>query len=427
MIGRLAELLLRVNPKIRNALRATYSHVFMDEFQDTTHVQYDLVKTAFLGSTAVLTAVGDNKQQIMRWAMALDDAFSEFENDFGAKRVPPLVRNYRSSPALVRMQHHLALAVDPNCKLATSMVDQELWDDVCVVLEFDTPQSEAQYLAEIIASGVKDDDLIPRDFALLVKQKPYTYEPLLACALRQREIKARVEAELQDLLAERLTGMLVTFLRFGTKGRAGAAWIDCFRIVTVLRGVDSNDDLSGRALQLELGNFHFTLREQMKTLPVSEKQVNDLLQSIVGFIGQDYIKLVYPEYRQGEWFDLVLKQTAKHLLESCQVSAHWDSALDDFEGYDTVPIMTIHKSKGLEYHTVIFVGLDDSAWWSFPRQPEESRSAFLVAFSRAKQRVFFTYCGKRGGRSKIASLYEILQSAGVKTRRVDHRQPHEQR
>lgn len=49
MIGRLAELLLRVNLQILRAIRATYAYVFMDEFQDTTHVQYDLVKTAFLG------------------------------------------------------------------------------------------------------------------------------------------------------------------------------------------------------------------------------------------------------------------------------------------------------------------------------------------------------------------------------------------
>ena len=86
------------------------------------------------------------------------------------------------------------------------------------------------------------------------------------------------------------------------------------------------------------------------------------------------------------------------------------------EGKDAVPIMTIHKSKGLEYHTIIFVGLDDSAWWSFRRQPEESRSAFFVAFSRAKQRVFFTYCHPRGQRKEIGSLYEILKKAGVRTK-----------
>ena len=59
MIGRLAELLVRTNPMARVLLRLTYSHLFMDEFQDTTQVQYDLAKTIFAGSSTVVTAVGD--------------------------------------------------------------------------------------------------------------------------------------------------------------------------------------------------------------------------------------------------------------------------------------------------------------------------------------------------------------------------------
>ena len=84
-------------------------------------------------------------------------------------------------------------------------------------------------------------------------------------------------------------------------------------------------------------------------------------------------------------------------------------------GLTSVPLMTIHKSKGLEYHTVIFLALDDQAWWTFQQEPEEGRSTFFVAFSRAKQRVVFTYCKQPGGRSKVESLYEILRSAGVPT------------
>ena len=75
MIGRLVELLLRLQPIPPEAIRLTYSHLFMDEFQDTTQVQYDLIRTIFLPSDVVVTAVGDNKQQIMRWPMAMADPF----------------------------------------------------------------------------------------------------------------------------------------------------------------------------------------------------------------------------------------------------------------------------------------------------------------------------------------------------------------
>ncbi|WVV47960.1 3'-5' exonuclease [Pseudomonas sp. NA13] len=48
-----------------------------------------------------------------------------------------------------------------------------------------------------------------------------------------------------------------------------------------------------------------------------------------------------------------------------------------YEGVHAVPLMTIHKSKGLEYHTVIFVGLDDGAWWSFSQDEIEATAGFL--------------------------------------------------
>jgi superfamily I DNA/RNA helicase len=80
--------------------------------------------------------------------------------------------------------------------------------------------------------------------------------------------------------------------------------------------------------------------------------------------------------------------------------------------------MTIHKSKGLEYHTVIFVGLDDKAWWSFANDKIEATAGFFVAFTRAKQRVVFSYCAQRGDRNKIAVLYQLLTKAGVKTIKI---------
>ncbi|MEQ8996709.1 MAG: 3'-5' exonuclease [Coleofasciculus sp. B1-GNL1-01] len=133
------------------------------------------------------------------------------------------------------------------------------------------------------------------------------------------------------------------------------------------------------------------------------------------------IKLIYPEYQQGNRYEELREKIIDQLLRSCEIvqGRDWDAVLGDFEGYDSVPIMTIHKSKGLEHHTVIFVGLDDDAWWSFPNQPEESRCAFFVALSRAKQRIIFTYCKQRSqGRNKISSLYDILNKAGVKNEQI---------
>ncbi|HYG35336.1 MAG TPA: UvrD-helicase domain-containing protein, partial [Clostridia bacterium] len=112
MIGRLAEVILRANENILSALRATYAFVFLDEFQDTTNIHYDLTTTAFKGCGAVITAVGDDKQRIMGWAGALSGIFERFKADFAAN-VESLCVNHRSAPELVRMQHFLIQALDP--------------------------------------------------------------------------------------------------------------------------------------------------------------------------------------------------------------------------------------------------------------------------------------------------------------------------
>ncbi len=114
----------------------------------------------------------------------------------------------------------------------------------------------------------------------------------------------------------------------------------------------------------------------------------------------------------------MLDAAAVHLWESSAKSGNWSTTLDAYEGVHAIPHMTIHKSKGLKYHSVISVGLDDGAWWNFANEQIEATAGFFVAFTRAKQRVVFTYCARRGTRSKIATLYSLLVKAGVRTLRM---------
>jgi superfamily I DNA/RNA helicase len=73
--------------------------------------------------------------------------------------------------------------------------------------------------------------------------------------------------------------------------------------------------------------------------------------------------------------------------------------------------MTIHKSKGLEFHTIIFFGLDMQTWWSLSPGREEELNSFFVAFTRAMQRAFFSYCRERG--QAIVWLENVLLPAGL--------------
>ena len=419
MIGRLAELLLRVNQMARDALRLTYSHLFMDEFQDTTRIQYDLVSTIFRGTETIVTAVGDNKQQIMRWAMAMDNPFSTFEADFKGVRTS-LSNNYRSSPELVRIQHVLAQALDEQSVHPVSQTDGTFKGECCSILDYASPKLEARKLARSVASDIANLKLAPRDFVILVRQKAGEYAELLEPAFAREKFALRNEAGmvgkvmLQELMAEEFSTFLVIILRLAMTPRAGGYWSTCQSCLASMRGIDSDDVIRQSKLVRELDSYTTELAARFSHPPQSKPASRSLVNNILNFVGSEHVIRSHPAYAQGAWFEKILDATAEHLLSSSTHTADWSSALDMYEGVHSIPLMTIHKSKGLEYHTVIFVGLDDGAWWSFSQDEIEATAGFFVAFTRAKQRVIFTYCASRGTRKKIATLYELLTKAGVK-------------
>lgn len=419
MIGRLAELLLRLNHMAREALRLTYSHLFMDEFQDTTQVQYDLVKTIFLGSSTVITAVGDNKQQIMRWAMAMADPFAAFDADFGAVRTP-LFNNYRSSPELVRIQHILAQALDPKAVTPVSKAKPTIDGASCAIWDFSTPQIEAARLAGFVAAEMKVHGLGPRDFVLLIRQRADRYAAVLEPAFQAAGLALRNEASmigavaLQDLLPDEASRLVVGLLRLATTPRAGRYWSECQEALSALRGIGPDDANAQARFARELDEFAIGLARRNPAPPVDRAATVAVIREVLAFIGPDRLLAAHPAYGQGNWLGKVMQATALHLTASAAGAADWSAALDAYEGVHAVPLMTIHKSKGLEYHTVIFVGLDDDAWRrSFIEDQAEATAGFFVAFTRAKQRVLFTYCARRGAREAIATLYQLLLGAGV--------------
>ena len=120
-----------------------------------------------------------------------------------------------------------------------------------------------------------------------------------------------------------------------------------------------------------------------------------------------------PDDGVGEQLQIILEAFCIHFFACSNSALTWMACLDAFEGIGQVPMMTVHKSKGLEYDTIIFVGLDDRAWWAHTPGDPEGVAAFFVALSRAKQRAIFAFCQQRGNRNNVAELYQLLTDAGV--------------
>ncbi|WP_257169692.1 UvrD-helicase domain-containing protein [Bradyrhizobium sp. SRS-191] len=420
MIGRLAAHLVHTNPMVRQAVQLTYSHLFMDEFQDTTQVQYDLVKALFLGSNTLVTAVGDNKQQIMRFAMAMDDPFTAFEADFKAQRTP-LQNNYRSSPDLVRIQEVLARAIDTKTIKPSSKTAASVTGSSCEVWDFPSVAAEAAALAAYVASEMKTYALKQRDFCILVRVRAANYMKILAPSFAAVGIQLRNEAEtvgevaLQELLGEPVSEMVIDLLRLVSARRAGRFWTDCLDAVCFMRALALDDDDARAKVASGLDKLSTVFAATHPNPPAAHAEAEAIVMTLLDFVGRQHIVASSPDYRQGDWLLKVIDAVTRHLETSCKAAKNWTDALDAYEGEHAVPLMTIHKSKGLEYHTVIFVGLDDDAWFAFRSQTKEEMCGFFVAFTRAKQRVIFSYCAARGNRAAIAPLYTLLGNAGVKT------------
>lgn len=419
MISILTEYIIRTNDKLQRALLYTFSHVFLDEFQDTTQLQYKLLKTCFENSSSIITAVGDNKQRIMLWAGALETVFDDFQREFFASKTQ-LIMNHRSAPRLVELQKKMYESLqEDHADIRTS----EKWDqedgDVKLFVA-GTELSEAKMIAKDI-SGKVADGITPKDICILCKQTPQVYTPKIIEELKEYYIRARIETDYQDLIKEPIIALLINFMRLSIERRSPNDWAAINESLFLIYGISDiggqdEYDKKQEALIRKLN----ASRDAIGAIN-SEENLKSVIKDIILFWGIAEIKNSNPSYLQGDYFDVIVNTFISLLWKEYEESnGGWINAIDNFLGFHSIPIMTIHKSKGLEYSAVYFVGLEDGAFWNFRNQPMEDRCAFFVALSRAKQFISFTYCSireslrfPRQSHTEINEFFELLTTSGL--------------
>lgn len=417
-LNRLAELIVRATPRIARALRMTYPYVFVDEFQDTSFAQYDFLLSTFGQRGLVVTAVGDHKQRIMGWAGARQDAFERFEADFGAQRVN-LLFNFRSSRELVRVQHFVAQALDPQSPQIQSQAVSQLDRDVVQVWKSSSTAAEGQRLAQWIVADMAARQKQPRDYVLLVRQRPDQFEqelqPMFAAAGLSIRNESRIigRTNVQDLMVDEVASVALAALRLAIGQRRAAAWSALSSTVYAIRGADEDDELLRTRADQDIQNFLSALGQDIRGQAPSTGLAIEITQRIFGFLDVVAIKGAFAAYMRNDLLEIMIEGFSLHLQQAAATTTNWSDCIDRYVGTHDIPMMTVHKSKGLEYDTVFFVGLDDQSWWSHtPRNPE-GIATFFVALSRAKQRAIFLFCERRGARERISELYQMLTDAGV--------------
>ncbi|MDO0373757.1 ATP-dependent helicase [Clostridioides difficile] len=388
MISRLAEYLIRTNRYIKKAIEMTYSHVFLDEFQDAKSIQYDLVKACFFKTETIITAVGDGKQRIMLWAGARKSIFEDFQNDFLSQK-RTLIMNHRSAPRLVEIQKAMYNSLNEE---AIDLKTNEKWnyEDGEVYLRlFEDYIKEADILSEEIVELVETGIEI-NEICILVKQSVDIYSKEIINKLSERNIKARNEAMYQEILKEDIIKTLVSLFRLSLSDRNPDDWDYIYDILGELYGID--EGYNPKILNDFITKVELMINDLKVNLNITdEKQFSDLVDSKVEYISYEKFASKFQKYKSKDYFDDLVDKFKKLVWIEYNETKDWIKAIDNFEGKNSIPIMTIHKSKGLEYDTIFFVGLEDSAFWNFKNQPDEDRCAFFVALSRAKRRIDFTF------------------------------------
>ena len=417
MISRLAEYLIRTNSYIKKAIEMTYSHVFLDEFQDTTSIQYELVKTCFFQTGTIITAVGDTKQRIMLWAGAKKSIFEDFQNDFSSQK-RTLIMNHRSAPRLVEIQKAMYNRLNED---TIDLRTNEKWnqeDGEAYLRLFEDHIKEADVLSEeinsLISTGVKINEI-----CILVKQKVDDYSREIINKLSKYNIKARNEAVYQELLKEDVIKILVSLFRLASNVGKPDDWDYIYDILCELYGIDESckpEILNNfiRKIGLMINDIEINLNI------ANEEQFSELVDSKVGDISYDKFASKFKQYKSKDYFDDVVDEFKRLVWVEYNETRDWIKAIDNFEGKNSIPIMTIHKSKGLEYDTIFFVGLEDSAFWNFKNQPDEDRCVFFVALSRAKRRIDFTFSLNRPTKFSclqshdcINEFYELFNNTDI--------------
>lgn len=372
---------------VRSSILQTYSDVFLDEFQDCTDTQYELIKAIFYNSNIKLTAVGDTKQKIMGWAGALEGIFLRFTADFNAQPLN-MYRNFRSKPQLLRLQNEIIRILDPNSVMAKDLIVGN--EGIISHESFNNSLDEAEYLSNLIQSWITEEKIPPSEIAILVSKQIEHYTSDLITALRTKEIPFRNEQSMQDISTEPVARLIIDYLLCLYGPRNPKAW-------TKVNNLLSPFDVDEQTRISILRKFNHFFKEQKKKFlavgyqPPIESWL-DAIRALFRHLGLSTLIALSPEYESKSYLKDVIKQLKKIINDFLSQEADLLKALNSFGHDETVKLLTIHKSKGLEFHSVILLGIENETFWG---KLENERCAFFVGISRAKERLILTESRQR--------------------------------
>lgn len=432
------DLLLRTNellarfPDVLAKYQNRFRYILVDEYQDTNHSQYLIVR-ALADRFQNICVVGDDSQSIYAFRGANIQNILNFQKDYPDVKTFKLEQNYRSTKNIVN-------AANSVIAKNKTRLDKEVWtanDDggSIKVMRTISDGEEGRFVAQSIFDNKMNNQLTNNEFAILYRTNAQSRA--MEDALRKKDIKYKIyggisfyqRKEIKDLLSYlRLLinpndeEALKRVINYPARG-IGQTTIDkltiaanhykksIFEVIQTLPLLDVNINAGTKAKLENFANMiqRFQIESQTKNafevadLVVKQTQlvkdlqkdgtpegiskvenVQELLNGIKDFITD--------KIEAGEDASLPI------FLEDVALATDFDS--DKKDETPRVSLMTIHLAKGLEFPYVYIVGLEENLFPSAMSmntrsELEEERRLFYVALTRAEKQAYLTYAQTR--------------------------------
>jgi len=416
--------LLADNAEVRAAWQHRFKYIMVDEYQDTNHAQYLLLRH-LVGPARNIAVVGDEDQSIYGWRGADISNILNFEADYPGARVIKLEQNYRSTQTILS-------AASAVIKNNTTRKDKTLWteieggDKITLALH-ETQGDEAEWVVDRIAGrrdAYKLADMVilyrtnaqSRAFEETLRRRSLPYQIIGGVSFYQRK-------EIKDLIAylklvsnpaeEASFVRVVNFPKRGLGDTSLAHLTDYARktgitLFAAAAGAEAVDTIGPRARKglVQFTQVIVSLKEASATQPLDifVQTILEKIDLVKALMEEDPITGDARKENIDEFIAAAAEFAALHpepTLDNFLAEITLYTTLDTYqEGDDVLTLMTLHNAKGLEFDAVFITGLEDGLFplarsFDDPLELEEERRLFYVGATRARKELYLTAARER--------------------------------
>jgi DNA helicase-2/ATP-dependent DNA helicase PcrA len=442
-------ILLKNFPEAKDAIAAKFDYILVDEYQDTNHAQYIILKK-LAEPHGNICVVGDDSQSIYGFRGARIENILKFKKDYPDAAEYKLEQNYRSTKTIVRAANSV---IDNNSNRLRKecFSDGEVGEKVGVIKAF-TEQEEAYLTASSIISRIFADKAQYSDFAILYRTNAQSR--VLEEALRKRNLPYRIysgqsfydRAEVKDMMAyfrltvnrrddeafrriinvpargigntslARLAAAALEagsslyeaiflppekLLEVGLKSTAVNKFLNFAALIEPIHQEWSTTDAF--TIAQRIGNdsgYLASLKNDNSPEGVSRfENIEELYNSIKSFVEEEKeTRAMESDLPEGEII-ITLNDYIENISLMSEIDRE-DEEMEESEVVNKITLMTVHSSKGLEFPYVYIAGMEENL---FPTAGliggdvdiEEERRLFYVALTRAQKCATISFARNR--------------------------------